>query len=83
MSHANNPFSNPMMSSGNQVPKTYNTTLYDHLQQGSSINFVQARALGIAKLDMHIAEIRKITNVYSRTVRINNVTCMEYSLQKF
>ncbi len=83
MLQRNNPFSNPPLDKqvSNEIPKAFNTKLYDHLQQGYTINFVQAKAMGIAQLNSHIAEIRKIVNIYSRTVRINNVTCMEYSLQ--
>ncbi len=85
MSQRNNPFSDLPVTNqmNNNTPKAYNTNLYDHLQQGNAINFVQAKALGITQLDSHIAEIRKITNVYSRTVRINTVKCMEYSLNPF
>jgi acid phosphatase class B len=84
MFQSNNPFSDPQKSKfGNDIPKAYNRDLYDHLQQGNTINFIQARAMGISQLDTHIAEIRKITNVYSRNVRINSLRYMEYSLQPF
>ncbi len=83
MLQRNNPFSDPPQTKqvSNDIPKAFNTKLYDHLQQGNTINFVQAHAMGIAQLNTHIAEIRKIVNIYSRIIRINNVQCMEYSLQ--
>ncbi len=85
MSQRNNPFSDSLVTNqiNIQTPKAYNINLYDHLQQGNSVNFVQAKALGITQLDSRIAEIRKITNVYARTIRINAVKCTEYSLQPF
>jgi hypothetical protein len=85
MSQRNNPFSDapPTKQASKQIAKTYNSKLYDYLQQGNSINFIQAREMGITKLDMNIAEIRKLTTVYSRTVRINTLMCTEYSLQQF
>jgi len=79
-----NPFTGPPPPQiSKEVPKAYNEALYDHLQQGNSINFIQARAMGITRLDTHIAEIRKITQVYSRDVRINALRYLEYSLHPF
>jgi len=85
MSQRNNPFSDTPLSNqkGNAIPKAYNVKLYDYLQQGNTINFVQARALGINQLSTHIAELREFTSIYSRTVRINAVKFLEYSLQPF
>lgn len=57
--------------------------LYEHLLQGHSINFLQARELGITHLDKHIADLRRELTIHSRTIRIHNTRCTEYSLQAF
>jgi len=83
MPQRQNPFSDPTPSNkfSSETHKAYNEVLYDFLQQGNTINFVQARALGINQLETHISELRKITKIYSRIVRINAVKITEYSLQ--
>ncbi len=57
--------------------------LQEYLQNGNTINFVQARELGISHLDKHIEDLRKRMNVHSRMIRISNTRCNEYSLQPF
>ena len=84
MIQRNNPFSDQAKPEPRKgKPKPYNEALYDHLQHGNTINFIQARTMGITQLDAQIAAIRKITNVYSRNVRINSLRYLEYSLHPF
>ncbi len=64
--------------------ETQNNRLYEHLQAGNTINFLQARDLGIGFPNSRIAELRKQqVTIYSRFIRISNVQCKEYSLQPF
>ena len=81
----NHPFSDkPLVKqSPSEIAKSYNLKLYDHLQLGNTINFLQSREFGVTRLDAQIAEIRKVTHVYSREIRINRGKFMEYSFQPF
>ncbi|MEO5997850.1 MAG: hypothetical protein ABIQ00_14315 [Chitinophagaceae bacterium] len=84
MPKSNNPFTEtPKHKSSKEIPKTYNVSLYDHLQGGNTINFIQARSMGISQLDSQIAQIRKFTTIYTRDVRINALRYLEYSLHPF
>ena len=58
--------------------------LIDHLRSGNTINFVQARDLGITHLPQRIAELRAHDiRTYQREIRMYNTPCMEYSLHPF
>jgi len=80
-----NPFEDKPATSKVQqnVAPAFNIQLYDYLQSGNSINFVQARELGIDQLDRHIEDLRKVIKVYAKPIRINQVKCFDYSLQPF
>jgi len=85
MQHKFNPFSDPAPT-GNTTGESFqpfDMKLYDHLQQGNTINFVQAQAMGIPHLDRRIAELKKSMTIHSRFIRIHNTRCQEYSLQPF
>lgn len=77
-----NPFSDPPISSQMSVESLHPqaTKLYEHLLQGQSVNFVQAREMGITHLEKHIADLRRKAKIYSRIIRMHNAKCNEYSL---
>ncbi|MEJ7738512.1 MAG: hypothetical protein WKF97_13865 [Chitinophagaceae bacterium] len=57
--------------------------LLEHLRNGNTINFLQARDMGIGYLNSRIADLRKEITIHSRFIRISNVKCKEYSLAPF
>ena len=58
--------------------------LIDHLRSGNTINFVQARDMGITHLAQRIAELRAHDiRTYQRQIRLYHSPCMEYSLSPF
>lgn len=81
MSLDNIPTASPFNPDGVEAQ---NKRLYDYLQEGNTINFLQARDIGIGFLNSRIAELRKhqIT-IHSRYIRIQNIQCKEYSLRPF
>lgn len=61
-----------------------NELLHDHLMRGNTINFIQAREMGIAFLNSRISDLRASeVPVYFRWIKVNNTRCKEYSLQPF
>ncbi|MEJ7740465.1 MAG: hypothetical protein WKF97_23865 [Chitinophagaceae bacterium] len=60
-----------------------NKRLYEHLLAGSTINFLQARDMGIGYLNSRISDLRKVMTIHSRFIRINGIQCKEYSLAPF
>ena len=78
-----NPFSDPPVTHQPESMHPQSMKLYEHLLQGHSINFVQAREMGITHLDKHITDLRRTSTIYSRSIRMHNAICNEYSLQPF
>lgn len=64
--------------------ETQNKRLYDHLASGYTINFLQAKQLGVSYLNSRISNLKESgIPIYSRFIRIGNTQCKEYSLQPF
>jgi hypothetical protein len=82
MSNINNPFTDPPVNNQISIESLHpqSMRLLEHLQQGNSVNFVQAREMGITHLDRHIAELRRELTIHSRVIRMGNTRCLEYSL---
>ena len=58
--------------------------LVDHLRAGGTINFVQARDMGITHLAQRIAELRAHDiRSYQRQIRLYGSPCAEFSLHPF
>lgn len=61
-----------------------NQKLLEHLQSGNTINFLQAKDLGIDSLNTRIVDLRKQgTVVHTRVIRINGIFCNEFGLKSF
>jgi hypothetical protein len=60
-----------------------NKALYEYLESGNIINFLQARDMGVSNLNARIEQIRKLYPVYSRFIRISTMMCEEYRLIPF
>lgn len=61
-----------------------NEKLEKHLSAGNTINFMQARAMGIGFLNSRMSDLKKAEKqFYSRWVVINGCKCKEYSFTAF
>lgn len=61
-----------------------NRKLYEHLQAGNTINFLQASDLGIRYLNSRISDLNKQgLQIHSRFIRIGYTKCKEYSINPF
>lgn len=61
-----------------------NERLLNHLKIGFTINFIQARKMGIGFLNSRISDLKKNDYViYDRWISIKGIRCKEYSLTPF
>jgi hypothetical protein len=59
-------------------------TLIEYLSEGRTINFIQAREMGIGFLNSRIPDVKeKGYTVYSRRIKIGHIYCKEYSFKPF
>jgi hypothetical protein len=59
-------------------------TLIEYLSEGRTINFIQAREMGIGFLNSRIPNVKeKGYTVYSRRIKIGHIYCKEYSFKPF
>ena len=64
--------------------QTQNKRLYDHLASGHTINFQDARGMGIPYLNSRISDLRADgVEIHSRFIHIRATKCKEHSLQPF
>ena len=61
-----------------------NEKLEQHLSAGNTINFMQARAMGIGFLNSRMSDLKKNDKIFfSRWVVIEGCKCKEYSFTEF
>jgi hypothetical protein len=59
-------------------------TLIEYLSEGRTINFIQAREMGIGFLNSRISDLKKKQfSVHSRWIKIKAIKCKEYSFKPF
>ena len=60
------------------------STLIEYLSEGRTINFIQAREMGIGFLNSRIPDVKaRGYKVYNRWTKIKTIKCKEYSFKPF
>jgi len=63
--------------------KAQNKKLLEFLLRGRSINFIQARSMGIAYLNSRLSDLRKQgVKIKAEWIKIGETHCKKYQLEK-